>query len=107
MTSFVYLLEADNPHETRYKIGFSNKKDLKDRVRQLKTGNPDQLTILKTFETKHKRKLETAFHNLYSGKRIAGEWFALEPYDVINFLKNCNQLEHNFDLLAASDNPYL
>ena len=107
MASYIYLLESYNQFQTRYKIGFSKKKDLKERVRPMKTGNPDQLTILYQFETKHKRKVETAFHNLYSYKRIEGEWFELDQIDVQNFLANCAQLEENFDLLQASGNPYL
>ena len=43
--SYVYLIKISN--EGIYKIGVS--KDVNKRVKQLQTGNPEQIEIIKTF----------------------------------------------------------
>jgi hypothetical protein len=92
----------------KYKIGYTrNKSTLKKRVKQLQTGNPDKIKILNFHETKHGRKVETALHNVYSMKRLEGEWFELEVYDAKNFNDTCNKLESNFDYLVENQNPFI
>ena len=103
--AYIYLIESEYKQE-KYKIGFTRNKDVKKRLKQLKVGNPSNLTILEKFKTKHKRKIETALHNIYSIKNVDGEWFELEKYDVDNFIENCSKLEKNFDILKENNNPY-
>ena len=104
--AFIYLIESDNEHEKLYKIGFTRNKDVKKRLKQLKTGNPAKLSLIEKFETKHNRKVEITLHNIYSMKNIDGEWFKLENYDVDNFLENCSKIERNFDIILDNENPF-
>jgi len=104
-TSYIYLIESIGDYETVYKIGFS--KHTEKRLEQLKTGNPNKITIIENFCTKHGRKVETAFHNLYSHKRLEGEWFTLDLVDIVDFIKNCEKIEENFNILIKHDNHYL
>lgn len=71
MTGFVYAIGDGRGH---VKIGWSA--DPKDRLRQMQTGSPDQMTLLGTVEWPQWRELET--HRKLSNWRIRGEWFRLE-----------------------------
>lgn len=103
--AFIYLIESDNDFEKIYKIGFT-RNNVKKRLKTLKTGNPSRLSIKDKFETKHNRKIESALHIIYSNKRVDGEWFKLDNYDIDNFMINCLKLEKNFDILVESDNAF-
>ena len=103
--SFIYLISCEADDTILYKIGYS--KNPKQRLKELKTGNPNALEIVQEFETKHNRKVETAFHNHYKVKNVNGEWFSLSSDEVDNFLDNCRQMERNFDVLVKMNNPYI
>jgi len=105
---YIYLFESVSEYETLYKIGFTkNKNTLKKRVKQLQTGNPNKIKMVNFFNSEHGRKIETTLHNLYSTKRLEGEWFKLEPYDVRNFIDSCDKIEENFNILLESNNPFI
>ena len=108
INGYIYLFETVSTYETKYKIGYTrNKATLKKRVKALQTGNPEKIHILDYFATKHGRKVETTLHSIYSMKRLEGEWFDLENYDVISFLESCTKLESNFDVLVDLGNPFI
>ena len=79
----VYLIESDNGYECLYKIGLSKK--VERRYKEIKTGNPDILTIFDKFKTQYPYKLEKALHNMYAHLRGEGEWFKLD-YNIILIL---------------------
>jgi predicted GIY-YIG superfamily endonuclease len=101
--SYIYLIKCEVDETILYKIGFS--KNVNQRLKELKTGNPNSLEIVAKFQTKHNRKVESAFHNHYKHKNVNGEWFELLPEEVNKFLDNCQQMERNFD--ALKDNPFV
>jgi len=105
---YIYLFESISEYETLYKIGFTkNKNTLRQRVKQLQTGNPNKIKMVEFFGSEHGRKLETTLHNIYSIKRLEGEWFNLEEYDVEHFIESCKKIEQNFDMLLENNNPYI
>jgi len=103
--SYIYLIKCEVDETILYKIGYS--KDVKRRLKELKTSNPNPLEIVATFETKHNRKLETSFHNYYKHKNVNGEWFSLSSNEVERFLENCRQMERNFDIMVKMGNPFV
>ena len=108
INGYIYLFETVSTYETKYKIGYTrNKATLKKRVKALQTGNPEKIHIVDYFPTKHGRKIETTLHTIYSQKRLEGEWFDLEDYDVKNFIESCNKLENSFDVLVEQGNPFI
>jgi len=108
VNGFIYLFESTSEHDTKYKIGFSrNKSTLKKRVQALQTGNPNKIKIVNFFNTKWGRKVETTLHHIYSYKRLEGEWFNLELYDITNFVESCEKIEKNFDILKEHKNLFL
>ena len=104
---YIYLFESISEYQVLYKIGFTkNKNTLKKRVKQLQTGNPNKIKMVEFFGSEHGRKLETTLHNIYSSKRLEGEWFELDDYDVKLFIDSCEKIEKNFDVLLESNNPF-
>lgn len=97
----VYLIL--NVESERYKIGITSNKTSK-RLNNLKTGNDCELMIIKTYETKHYKKLETMLHNHFFDKRYCGEWFELTLNDISNFTKTCDNIISIIDSLK--DNPF-
>jgi hypothetical protein len=92
---YIYLIESYSEHETVYKIGFS--KHPEKRLKEIKTGNPNELSILYKFNTKHNRKIETSLKRFYEHKCIDGEWFKLDNDDVEKFEERCKILEKSFE----------
>lgn len=108
INGFIYLFESVSDYETQYKIGFTrNKSTLKKRIQNLQTGNPNKIKIVNYFKTKWGRKVETTLHYIYSYKKLEGEWFNLELYDVTTFIDSCEKIEKNFDVLKEHQNPFL
>ena len=103
--SFIYLIKCEMPEGDMFKIGYSRNPD--QRLKELKTANPNPLTVVAKFQTKHNRLIETNFHRLYKHKNIDGEWFYLFTHDVDGFIPTCEQMEKNFDVLKKSENPFL
>jgi predicted GIY-YIG superfamily endonuclease len=100
---YIYLLKCPNDEpEYIYKIGFTT--NIKNRMKQHKTSNP-YIEVVFSFETKHNRKLETYFHNIYKHKKILNEWFSLKKEDVDSFLIKCEKMEKTYDNLKK-ENPY-
>ncbi len=74
----------------RIKIGYS--KDLKRRLRQMQTGNPDRLALMGEIRTRDKdqdRSVEANLHRRFSQQRLErSEWFYLGSEDVVDALKS-------------------
>lgn len=107
MKGFVYLiLQADNHGEETYKIGIT-KNDPQIRLRQLKTGNPNSLSVLKSYQSEHYLKIERWLHRKYfSCKTIAqNEWRTLTDEQVASFIDDCKHADDNFTWLSKR-NPF-
>jgi hypothetical protein len=100
----VYLIA--NEEWTQFKIGISTKQ-LDKRINALKTGNGSEISLIKSFETNHHRKVEKWMHNKYQSKRLVGEWFALSDDDVVNFISECQKAHDTFQYLIDSNNPFI
>jgi hypothetical protein len=101
---YVYLISSEINNEKLYKIGIT-RREVKKRLKELKTGNPANLKIVEIFESDYGTKIESQIHRLYSFKKIGGEWFELENEDIVNFISICKKIEHNLKLL--SNNTYI
>lgn len=103
---YVYLILEVNQHgEESHKIGIS-KNPPEKRLKQLQTGNSNQISILNHYESKNYKKVEKWLHSRYSTKKTLAdnEWFNLTNEDVLGFLGECKKAEEIFDLLK--DNPF-
>lgn len=94
----VYLLKAGDTNQ--YKIGYSKRSRLNERVKALQTGNANDLEVVFIYETKYGKKLEQTLHRLYYKSNLKSEWFALTEEQLFGFLSNCAMIERNFDATA-------
>jgi len=72
----VYLLKCNG----LYKIGRSS--DPVRRIKELQTAMPHEVIIAHIIRTNEPRALEAELHQRYTKKRLRGEWFALDMFDV-------------------------
>lgn len=98
---FLYIMQ--NGDTNQYKIGVTN--DLNRRYRQLQTGCPNELRIIKIYSHYQKSKIlkyERVLHRFYEkcGCRIRknGEWFELRQPDI-NFLCKPNSITEQNELI--------
>ena len=94
--NWIYLIEERDIKDDDvllYKIGVSKNPD--KRLKNLKTGNSNNLSIKQLYKTNQKYvyKIETILHRIHENKKIAGEWFLLNDNDVENFLLECIKIE--------------
>lgn len=66
---FVYFIRAAGA----VKVGWA--KDPEQRLRELQTGNPDRMVLLRVIPAE--KTLEGDLHQYYAPWRLNGEWFAL------------------------------
>jgi predicted GIY-YIG superfamily endonuclease len=78
---FVYVLLDQ---QGRRKLG-KTVNDVEKRVKQLQTGNAEQITIEYRLEVNDMRRAENAIHDLFAASRlrINGEWFKLSESELI------------------------
>ncbi|WP_352595682.1 GIY-YIG nuclease family protein [Mesorhizobium australicum] len=75
----------------RSKAGFA--KDLKNRIRQANTNDPDRAYYFhETRRFDDRKQAEAILHELLAGYRIAGtEWFELHPDDAAGMLRGLHR----------------
>lgn len=80
----VYFIGEEENGCCRIKIGVA--KNIKARKRNLQTGNPLQLRLLGWIETTDVFQFERELHKRFVANRVRGEWFAIEPADILPIL---------------------
>lgn len=103
MGGFIYLIEAVNG-QGQYKIGMTRSKNVQKRLKQLQTGNANDLVVRSLFETERPFKLEKMLHNKFSASRLDGEWFSLTEEEVNGFVETCEHYQAIIDSLKG--NPF-
>ena len=98
----IYLISSEINNDILYKIGIT-KREVKKRIKELKTGNPATLNIINVFESKWASKIEANLHKRFYKNHINGEWFSLEPEIISNFNEICKEIHEIFELLNTSN----
>ena len=103
---YVYLfLEVDKTGNETYKIGITKNEPTK-RVKQLQTGNPNKLSVLKSYSSVNYLKVERWLHRKYNVKTEANnEWRSLTNEEVISFEEDCKKAEETIKFMLAN-NPF-
>lgn len=97
----VYLI-CDSVNDL-YKIGVT--KNVKDkRLKQLQTGNGNELHLINYHQTFFPYRIETMLHNHFSSKNRLNEWYELNMQDISNFKSLCIRFEEVIEVLK--DNPF-
>ena len=101
MKGTVYIL--CDPSTDSYKIGMTRSHASK-RIKELQTGNPTEIHLVKKFDTQIPFFIETSLHNYFMDKRLINEWYGLSSQDIIDFEKICQKYEDIAEILK--DNPF-
>jgi len=99
----VYLLGefCDNG---RFKIGIT-KSDVNKRIKQLQTGNSQEIFLVNKYDSVNYRKVEGMLHRYYGTSRAIGEWFNLTHKQVMSFSDEAKKADELIDLLLR-ENPF-
>jgi hypothetical protein len=85
----VYFLGEDENGCSPIKIGVA--KNIEVRARNLQTGNPLKLRLLGWIETPEVFQLEANLKRHFNAMRVRGEWFDIEPADILPFLQRAGR----------------
>ena len=99
---FIYLIK--NASNDSYKIGIG--KNPKKRIKQLQTGNDDELLLIETYQSEIPSKIEGILHRNYGSLKKRGEWFTLSLVDELEFTERCEQIEKNIQFLRDNGNVF-
>lgn len=80
----VYFIGEEDGGFCRIKIGVA--KDIEKRRSNLQTGNPSEIKLLGWIDTEATFELERCLHRQFQAMRVRGEWFAIEPADILPVL---------------------
>lgn len=97
----VYLICAEINGEKLYKIGYT-RREVEQRIRELKTGNAADLHIVESFKSKWGTKIESQIHRRLRHKKVNGEWFELTDEDVDSFIGMCKQIDNNLNIVSQT-----
>lgn len=86
---YVYLIYDSS--QSAYKIG-KTKTAVEKRIKQLQTGNANELRLINYFTTKYPSFVETSLHKQFNDKNVMNEWFDLTQDDVDEFEESCNRI---------------
>jgi hypothetical protein len=102
----IYLLKSyDEYGDNIYKIGLTKRK-VEDRVKELKTGNANDIEIIDVYEAKdYAHSIESSLHRYFQFQNKNGEWFYLNDEDISKFQYLCEITYNNFDTLK--ENSYI
>jgi hypothetical protein len=78
---WVYAIEC--PARGLIKVGRTDGDDPRKRLRQLQTGQPDQLVLMHAWPTSDSRQAERCMHQLLVRHHFRGEWFNVTPAQVV------------------------
>jgi hypothetical protein len=103
---YVYLLlSVDSKGDETYKIGIT-KRDIKIRISELQTGNPNKISLHKKYESKNYLKVEQWLHRKYQTKTEAkNEWRTLTDEQIFSFIEDCKEADRNISFLLEN-NPF-
>lgn len=105
---YVYLLFCVNKDGSEgYKIGVTKNDPIK-RVKQLSTGNPSKIELLKHYKSENYFKVEKSIHRLYASQKTSSdnEWFILEDEHVLTFLDECKKVDDIIDFMLKNNHFY-
>ena len=98
----VYLIRGN---DGKYKIGIA--KNPSQRIKQLQTGNSDELQLIETYQTENAYKVESALHHQYGHVRQHGEWFDLSISDEASFKQKCERIDKSIMILKRMGNAFI
>jgi len=81
MSAHIYIISEKN--SDYYKVGYTAQAPLA-RLRELQTGNPRQLKLVRYVEIDDAYRVEQLLHAVLGKWHITREWFCIQPGDLDN-----------------------
>ena len=100
--AYVYLM-GDAGQDNTFKIGVT-RGSIEKRIKQLQTGNGEDIYIVNFHETDYPFFVERLLHTKLFPKQKRNEWFNLDAEDIINFKQYCEEIENTAK--ALKENPF-
>lgn len=97
----IYLICAEIGGEKMYKIGYT-KRTIEQRIREFKTGNASEFTIIDSFQSDWGTKIEAQLHKRFNHKKVNGEWFKLDESDINKFQDMCSLIHNNLEIVSKT-----
>lgn len=103
---YVYLfMELDSEGNETFKIGIT-KNDPAKRIKQLQTGNPRTIRLVKFYQSQNYLKVERWLHRKYQLKTEAeNEWRSLSNEEILSFHEDCKKADDVITMML-NDNPF-
>lgn len=79
-SGFVYVIYIDTGHERLHKIGMA--KTFGDRLSQHQCSSPFEIRVACCYFVGNMRMEERELHDLFKGRHLRGEWYALTDDDL-------------------------
>lgn len=98
--AYVYLIRQG--HDDLYKIGSTTKHPM-TRLKELQTGNPQELHLVSHYRTKHHQKIEMLMHIAHEGHKVRNEWFRFDLSMEDEFINECESKETSAKVLVEQD----
>ncbi|MBD3251060.1 hypothetical protein GF380_01110 [Candidatus Uhrbacteria bacterium] len=81
---YIYFIQVCN--DDKYiKIG-RTKKNCESRLAQLQTASPYQLRLIASFFFENVEEVEKELHEFFKDRRLVGEWFIIEPKEILSHM---------------------
>lgn len=100
--AYVYLI-CDSGHDNVFKIGMT-RGSVEERIKKLQTGNGNEIFLVDFYKTKYPFFIEKTLHHRHWPEHKLYEWFELETESVLNFRKECEEIEKI--VTELNDNPF-
>jgi hypothetical protein len=100
-------MECNDQGNEKYKIGIT-KKNPEERLKKLNTGNPNNLTLIKTYSSHNYRRIETWLHKKYETQKTLAqnEFFTLSNEQVISFIDDCKYIDQVINYMLQNNHFY-
>ncbi len=92
MIGLIYIIGEENDSGL-YKIGET--KNLKNRIKQLQTGNPNKLVVIDKFRCINHETFEKILHKKYKNNKKQGEWFEFTDDELSACITFAKDLPNN------------
>jgi hypothetical protein len=102
---YVYLLlQVDAEGSETYKIGIT-KNNPELRVKQLQTGNPNKISVLRVYESDNYLRVEQWMHRKHGASKTEAknEWRNLTNDQIITFLDDCKNADETISVLKKTN----
>ena len=108
LNGYIYLfVQIDEFGAETYKLGFT-KNNPTFRLKQLSTGNPNEIRLLNFYESENYQKIEHWLHKKFHNTQTLSEneWFNLPQEFILNFKEECKKIDDVISLLKKENHFY-